>query len=343
MVLKKLFNKMQHRLTNDAQEPFSQRRFCRWRSGASVKKAAGSASLDLIPSSLNPAIPAFYAMAASTGAMKRFVNHRPPSCSELKEEREEEEVRAVVIPDVLDALRATDTSIDMSISTQSTMKPITFLSDTSSELSIEDKDSFLEAVLHGRETFEIPSKSEHRDLYSFDSPSRYENNNAYDLSTEYFLHASSPFGSETQDPTIAPPSPPESPGCTPSRSVVGAQVVSQVDKTVLEMELASACQRLEHALKENRQLRDQVKQLETQATEINRSPRQESRQDELMRMHTRAQLSLIEYLEGESDISGAMARFKRQLEREEEEKIGFFEFSSALHGNLFSSELRRCQ
>lgn len=40
------------------------------------------------------------------------------------------------------------------------------------------------------------------------------------------------------------------------------------------------------------------------------------RQEELMQMHTRAQLSLIEYLEGEPDVLSAMIKFKKQLEAE---------------------------
>jgi chromosome segregation ATPase len=39
-------------------------------------------------------------------------------------------------------------------------------------------------------------------------------------------------------------------------------------------------------------------------------------QEELVLMHTRAQLGLIEFLEGESNIPQAMARFKKQLETE---------------------------
>lgn len=41
-----------------------------------------------------------------------------------------------------------------------------------------------------------------------------------------------------------------------------------------------------------------------------------NQQDELMLMHTRAQLGLIEYLEGEDDVSLAMSKFKKQLEAE---------------------------
>ncbi|KAI8388754.1 uncharacterized protein BYT42DRAFT_611758 [Radiomyces spectabilis] len=44
-------------------------------------------------------------------------------------------------------------------------------------------------------------------------------------------------------------------------------------------------------------------------------------QDELLRTHTRAQLGLIEYLEGEDDIGAAMARFKNQLEMDAEGKV----------------------
>ncbi|KAG1375818.1 hypothetical protein G6F60_008627 [Rhizopus arrhizus] len=42
-------------------------------------------------------------------------------------------------------------------------------------------------------------------------------------------------------------------------------------------------------------------------------------QDDLIKMHTKAQLGLIEYLEGEDDVIQAMSRFKRQLETEMQE------------------------
>lgn len=46
-----------------------------------------------------------------------------------------------------------------------------------------------------------------------------------------------------------------------------------------------------------------------------------NQQDELMLMHTRAQLGLIEYLEGEDDVSLAMSKFKKQLEAETREFV----------------------
>ncbi|KAI9249656.1 hypothetical protein BY458DRAFT_559906 [Sporodiniella umbellata] len=46
----------------------------------------------------------------------------------------------------------------------------------------------------------------------------------------------------------------------------------------------------------------------------NTSRTKSTQQEELMKMHTKAQLGLIEYLEGEDDVLQAMTRFKKQLE-----------------------------
>ncbi|KAI8966988.1 hypothetical protein BDF20DRAFT_902773 [Mycotypha africana] len=67
--------------------------------------------------------------------------------------------------------------------------------------------------------------------------------------------------------------------------------------------------------------------------------KEQDRQEELMEMHTRAQFSLIEYLEGEDDVISAMSKFKKQLEAEMKElestdtrpnsNIGFISSASA--------------
>lgn len=78
---------------------------------------------------------------------------------------------------------------------------------------------------------------------------------------------------------------------------------------------------------ENKHLSDLVDNLQHQITELSKEKQQpvlkktlsvvkrkEEQQEELMRMHTKAQLGLIEYLEGEKDVVQAMATLKRQLE-----------------------------
>lgn len=57
-------------------------------------------------------------------------------------------------------------------------------------------------------------------------------------------------------------------------------------------------------------LKSRIKYLETQDVEA----------EDLLRMHTRAQLGLIEYLEGEDDLAIALERFKRQLMESDEEQ-----------------------
>jgi hypothetical protein len=47
--------------------------------------------------------------------------------------------------------------------------------------------------------------------------------------------------------------------------------------------------------------------------------RKTKKQEELIRIHTRAQLGLIEYLEGENNVTLALSRFRKQLENEMDE------------------------
>ncbi|KAF7725193.1 hypothetical protein EC973_000359 [Apophysomyces ossiformis] len=326
MVFKKLLNKVHHRLAGDTHEPFYQRGFCRRRWNDSLKETAGSASLSFIPShSLNSTIPTSERTLVSAESTPRFPTRRPFSFPE-------EEEQAVVIPEILEALRACGTSINLSISSESTMQNIVFQSDTASERSTDDNDSFLEAVLRSYERASLRSQSAYQGPYSTDLTPQ----NRKDTDSSFSERFSYPFSEcslTKPNPSVAPPSPPESPDCAPSRNGMRDKVVKQVKKTMLEMELASAWQRLESALKENQQLKDRLQTLEkNQTTSVaDRSPPEaQCQQDELMRMHTRAQLSLIEYLEGESDMAGAMARFKRQLEYEEAKKDGLTDFPSHL-------------
>lgn len=84
----------------------------------------------------------------------------------------------------------------------------------------------------------------------------------------------------------------------------------QVDKTVAEMRLAQSTRSLQGAMQEIKFLKNRIKYLETQDVEA----------EDLLRMHTRAQLGLIEYLEGEDDLAIALERFKRQLMESDEEQ-----------------------
>ncbi|KAI8354574.1 hypothetical protein EDC96DRAFT_516574 [Choanephora cucurbitarum] len=64
-------------------------------------------------------------------------------------------------------------------------------------------------------------------------------------------------------------------------------------------------------------LQSRIKELEyrhTKSSHLLPKSIPEAEQEELMRMHTRAQLGLIEFLEGEDNITSAMAKFKKQLE-----------------------------
>ncbi|CAO3630412.1 unnamed protein product [Mucor hiemalis] len=84
-------------------------------------------------------------------------------------------------------------------------------------------------------------------------------------------------------------------------------------------ELKCKLESLEH---ENAHLSKLVESLKSQVErfELKRQPsknnkkREQDQQEELMRMHTKAQLSLIEYLEGEDNIMAAMATLKKGLE-----------------------------
>lgn len=61
-------------------------------------------------------------------------------------------------------------------------------------------------------------------------------------------------------------------------------------------------------------LRGQVEKLNLKKQpSVNNKKREQDQQEELMRMHTKAQLTLIEYLEGEDDIMAAMATLKEGL------------------------------
>lgn len=84
----------------------------------------------------------------------------------------------------------------------------------------------------------------------------------------------------------------------------------QVDKTMTEMQLAQSRRSLQGAMQEIKFLKSRIKYLETQDVEA----------EDLLRMHTRAQLGLIEYLEGEDDLAIALERFKRQLMESDEEQ-----------------------
>lgn len=66
-------------------------------------------------------------------------------------------------------------------------------------------------------------------------------------------------------------------------------------------------------LEEIRELKDIIRSFEQSPGKL-LTRTKSTQQEELMRMHTKAQLGLIEYLEGEDDVIQAMTRFKRQLE-----------------------------
>lgn len=80
---------------------------------------------------------------------------------------------------------------------------------------------------------------------------------------------------------------------------------------------ASADEKLCAALEENQALRDKIQSLEStlQQQQQQQHPIR-MRQDEVLRIYTRAQLALIEYLEGEDDVVASLERFKRQLEKD---------------------------
>ncbi|KAI9321741.1 hypothetical protein BX666DRAFT_2023834 [Dichotomocladium elegans] len=74
-----------------------------------------------------------------------------------------------------------------------------------------------------------------------------------------------------------------------------------VERTMCEMKLAQAVTQLEHAMQEIKRLKHQICHLSDNDLVV-------------FRLQTRAQLGLIEYLEGEDNIAAALERFKRQLE-----------------------------
>jgi septal ring factor EnvC (AmiA/AmiB activator) len=81
----------------------------------------------------------------------------------------------------------------------------------------------------------------------------------------------------------------------------------QLRQKLIDMEAASR--------EETDKLLELVESLKTKVNDT-ATAAEEVEQDELMRMHTRAQLGLIEYLEGEENVPLAMAKFKKQLETE---------------------------
>ncbi|KAF7725187.1 hypothetical protein EC973_000353 [Apophysomyces ossiformis] len=108
----------------------------------------------------------------------------------------------------------------------------------------------------------------------------------------------------------------------------GELVSSHVAKIAVEMQLARVNQQLQRVLKENEELKYRILQLEEVSHTPSLSNMSESssfsslssghlQQDEILKIHMRAQLGLIEFLEGEANVSAAMARFKKQLEIED--------------------------
>ncbi|EIE82116.1 hypothetical protein G6F46_010629 [Rhizopus delemar] len=91
-----------------------------------------------------------------------------------------------------------------------------------------------------------------------------------------------------------------------------------------ESDLADKNADVERLEKENEKLKMTIQSLQQESTNTlkpgNGLMRTKSGlQDDLIKMHTKAQLGLIEYLEGEDDVIQAMSRFKRQLETEMQE------------------------
>lgn len=82
--------------------------------------------------------------------------------------------------------------------------------------------------------------------------------------------------------------------------------------------LESRVREMDIVQQENSRLREMVENLKVKQNELSKEQTsvKTSEQDELMRMHTRAQLGLIEYLEGEENVPLAMGKFKKQLEAE---------------------------
>lgn len=95
---------------------------------------------------------------------------------------------------------------------------------------------------------------------------------------------------------------------------VSSLLEARLRQELTDMEAASKAfmDENETIQQENTKLIELVQSLEAKVTELS----SKDEQDELMRMHTRAQLGLIEYLEGEENVPLAMAKFKKQLEAE---------------------------
>ncbi|ORY89999.1 hypothetical protein BCR43DRAFT_499835 [Syncephalastrum racemosum] len=103
-----------------------------------------------------------------------------------------------------------------------------------------------------------------------------------------------------------------------------------VSQVASDMRLAQLDVRLQATLQENAALQNEVRHLRAEIRGYRDhsrqlpSPRSVSSMDEgelihgeqLLKTHTRAQLGLIEYLEGEDDLSAALERYKKQLEVE---------------------------
>ncbi|KAG0169935.1 hypothetical protein DFQ28_002776 [Apophysomyces sp. BC1034] len=102
-------------------------------------------------------------------------------------------------------------------------------------------------------------------------------------------------------------------------------VSTHIAKTAAEMQLALVTRQLQLALKENEELKSRVQNMEegshmppltsmSESSSFSSISSGHQHQEEILKIHMRAQLGLIEFLEGEDDVSAAMARFKKQLE-----------------------------
>lgn len=103
-----------------------------------------------------------------------------------------------------------------------------------------------------------------------------------------------------------------------------------VSQVASDMRLAQLDARLQATFQENTALQNEVRRLRAEISGYRDhsrqlpSPRSVSSMDEgelihgeqLLKTHTRAQLGLIEYLEGEDDLGAALERYKKQLETE---------------------------
>lgn len=109
-----------------------------------------------------------------------------------------------------------------------------------------------------------------------------------------------------------------------------------------DMRIAQLDDALANALQDNYRLTNRIEQLEASLVYYQGLPspplsspnsassfeylsqqsnkRDKLQQDEVLRLHARAQLGLIEYLEGQHDLNAALDRFKKQLEAELRQK-----------------------